>query len=293
MATCARNAVLVGDQRQLEMPLQGVHDLATGNSCLQYALGKDCVTVPRDMGLFLNTSYRMAPSLCRTVSEGVYEGHLCSHNVARDNRVDVCGLDHVVHRGDGVVFVGHVGDDSPPTSSAVEVRTVAKIFKELLGRQFKAGTANGALSEKDILVVAPYNLQAAALRRALGPSVRVGTIDKFQGQEAPVVLLSMCGYEEAEDTSDIKKTASFVLRKNRLNVAISRAQCLAVVVGSAELARAPVRSIDEIELLSLYCRIIEDGSDERGHFTCIDTGNSDALRRDSLNGHLAARRKIM
>eukprot|EP00188_Purpureofilum_apyrenoidigerum_P004540 Plantae.Rhodophyta-Purpureofilum_apyrenoidigerum.ctg5193.p1 GENE.Plantae.Rhodophyta-Purpureofilum_apyrenoidigerum.ctg5193~~Plantae.Rhodophyta-Purpureofilum_apyrenoidigerum.ctg5193.p1 ORF type:complete len:276 (+),score=33.38 Plantae.Rhodophyta-Purpureofilum_apyrenoidigerum.ctg5193:88-915(+) len=275
------------------MPLQGIHDLATGSSCLQYALGKDCVTVPTDMGLFLDTSYRMAPSLCRTVSAGVYEGHLRSHSSTSSNRVDVSDLQQVLHRGDGVVFVGHIGDDSPPTSSAVEVRMVSRLFKELLGRRFQAGPRSGTLAEEDILVVAPYNLQVSALRNALGPSVRVGTIDKFQGQEAPVVILSMCGYEEGEDTSDVKKTASFVLRKNRLNVAISRAQCLAVVVGSAELARAPVRSIDDIELLSLYCRIIEDGSDKKGHFTCVDTIRADALGRDSLNGHLNARHRTV
>ena len=118
------------------------------------------------------------------------------------------------------------------------------------------GAVTGPLGLDGILVVAQYNLQVRALRRALPEAVRVGTVDRFQGQEAPVVLISMC----ASDASQSPRGLNFLLDPNRLNVALSRAQCLAVVVGNPGLVRARARSIEQMKRINLFCRILAEGS---------------------------------
>ena len=114
----------------------------------------------------------------------------------------------------------------------------------------------GELSLEDILVVAPYNMQVRALQEALGTRDQVGSVDKFQGKQAPVVIVSMC----ASDVSSAPRGVEFLLSRNRLNVAISRAQSLAIVVGSPELAQAPCSTIRQMELVNLYCRIVQEGA---------------------------------
>ena len=100
----------------------------------------------------------------------------------------------------------------------------------------------------DILFVAPYNHQVSKLRATLGPKAKIGSVDKFQGQEAPIVILSMC----SSDASDSPRGLEFLLDRQRLNVAISRAQALAIVVGSPSLARTPVTSIKQMRLVNLF-----------------------------------------
>ncbi len=116
-------------------------------------------------------------------------------------------------------------------------------------------TQLGEISIEDILVVAPYNMQVRALQEALGTRDRVGSVDKFQGKQAPVVIVSMC----ASDVSSAPRGLEFLLSRNRLNVAISRAQSLAIIVGSPRLARTSCTSVRQMELLNLYCRIEQEG----------------------------------
>nr|MBP9898843.1 hypothetical protein [Gemmatimonadales bacterium] len=113
------------------------------------------------------------------------------------------------------------------------------------------GNASRPMTLDDILVVAPFNLQVRALRARLGDAARIGSVDKFQGQEAPVVIVSMC----ASTLDDAPRGPQFLLSPNRLNVAISRAQALAIVVGSSTLGDVRVRSVEEMQLVSRWCRI--------------------------------------
>ena len=106
----------------------------------------------------------------------------------------------------------------------------------------------------DILVVAPYNLQVRLLKRALGQKARVGTIDKFQGQEAVAVIISMCA--SAPDASP--RGLDFLLDKNRLNVAISRAKCLAIIVGHPSLGRGRCTTLRQMNLSNLFCRAVAE-----------------------------------
>src|SRR5207247_4714624 len=131
-----------------------------------------------------------------------------------------------------------------------EVAVIRKLVDELLGREVtnQQGQVAGRLQLEDILFVAPYNMQVRKLSRALGPRARVGSVDKFQGQEAPVVILSMC----ASPGEFGPRGSAFLLDMHRLNVAISRAKSLAIVVGDPRLAQVLAGSIEEMRRLNLF-----------------------------------------
>lgn len=140
------------------------------------------------------------------------------------------------------------------SESDEEVDAIACLVEELLTREVvdkKGGLRR--LQLDDILLVAPYNMQVRALKARLGPRARVGSVDLFQGQEAAVVIVSLC----ASSLEESPRGAEFLLSPNRLNVAISRAQALAIVVGSPGLARARCRSVEEMKLVNLLCRLIQ------------------------------------
>ena len=109
------------------------------------------------------------------------------------------------------------------------------------------------MTPEDILVVAPFNLQVRWLRERLEPGARIGSVDKFQGQEAPVVIVSLC----ASTLDEAPRGAAFLLSPNRLNVAVSRAQALAIVVGSPELLEVRCRSVEEMRLVNLLCHLVQ------------------------------------
>ena len=143
-------------------------------------------------------------------------------------------------------------------SSAEEIARIVELVGHLSSCEVTGldGRVEGKLGHEGILVVAPYNLQVRRLREALPAAVRVGTVDRFQGQEAPVVLISMC----ASDAHRSPRGLNFLLDPNRLNVALSRAQCLAVVVGNPGLVRARAQSIDHLERINLFCRVLSEGA---------------------------------
>jgi uncharacterized protein len=253
MGLASKNIVLMGDQMQLSQPTQGSHPGESGLSTLDYLLG-GVATVPADRGIFFPISYRMHSSVCRIVSEMVYEGRLTSDAPTDAQRIVAGGptLGTALPES-GVVFVP-VEHEGRSHSSEEEVLAVVEIVRSLKARLFvgKDGKERGKLRDEDILVVAPYNLQVLKLKDALGASARVGTIDKFQGQEAPVVILSMA----ASDLDSVPRGVEFLLDKNRMNVALSRAMCLAVVVGSEAIARAYVGRVDDMRLVNFYCRVV-------------------------------------
>ena len=242
----ARNIVLIGDQMQLAQVVQGSHPGESGMSALEYLLHGH-QTIPADMGILLDRSYRMAPSICQFISDSYYEGRLGADPRTLNNRVEWDGL------AAGIQFipVAHQGDDQ---SSTAEVAVIAELITKLTGRPAHIAGRQLSLSAEQILVVAPFNAQVRALTATLNGAARVGTVDKFQGQEAPVVIVSMC----ASSLDDAPRGAGFLLSPNRLNVALSRAQALALVVGSPRLADVRVRSVEEMRLVNGWCRI-QDG----------------------------------
>lgn len=262
MARCARNLVLLGDQMQLEQPVQGSHPGDAGLSALHYAL-KDTkasrpdapvlhAVVPADYGLFLGQSHRMHPAICRFISESIYKGRLSAVDDCARQRIAVPNQSQrLISVENGIVFSG-IEHDGNTQQSDEEVQRVLAIYEELLGRQYTdRHNATRPLQLDDFLFIAPYNAQVRALQEALPASARVGSVDKFQGQEAPVCILSLSSsYGEYGS-----RGLGFILDRNRVNVAISRAQCLAIVVADPRIATTAPGSLNEMMLINLFCKL--------------------------------------
>jgi len=255
MAPAAHNLVLLGDQMQLGQPIQGSHPGESGLSVLEYLL-QGQATIPQDFGIFLSRTWRLHPNLCHFISGAVYEDRLgCEpHTVERVLGAGAPSPDWLA-RAAGLIYVP-VEHESNTYESEEEEDRIAALVRDLMTLQLR--TTEGAMrpfTGSDILVVAPYNLQVRRLERRLSP-IGVGTVDKFQGQEAAVVIFSMCA--SSGDASP--RGIEFLFSRNRLNVAISRAQTLAIVVGSPTLVRTRCSSIDQIRLVNVYCRAVAEGS---------------------------------
>ena len=250
-ATSARQLFLLGDPRQLAQPTRGDHPEGVGVSALAHLIG-EYDTVPPDRGIFLPVSWRMHPDICRFVSEQVYESRLISHPTCAQQVIGPREPDGVpVGAGLRRLDVRHAGNR---VESREEVLAIAGACSELLGVEWT--NQNGEtrpLEPRDIIVVAPYNRQVDLLNLMLPPGVVAGTVDRFQGQEAAVVFYSMT----ASDALDLSRGVEFLFGLDRLNVAISRARALAVLVHSPSLLVASCRTAEEIRLVNATCRLAE------------------------------------
>jgi uncharacterized protein len=208
--------------------------------------------------VFLDRTWRLHPDICHFISGAVYEDRLQpSPNTAnRIVRVPEAGAQRIAREA-GLVFVPveHVGNTQ---ASDEEVDVVCAIVDELVGREVtdEQGQPAGRLTLDDILFVAPYNMQVRRLREALGEDAAVGSVDLFQGREARVVIVSMC----ASDLDGAARGSEFLLDTNRLNVALSRAQSLAIVVGNPALGQTACSSVEQLALVNLFCRLQQEGS---------------------------------
>jgi uncharacterized protein len=256
----ARNIVLIGDQMQLAQPLQGSHPGASGQSALEYLLCGQS-TIAADFGVFLGVTYRMHPDVCEFVSQAVYDGKLHPDACTAGRRIvpgpERPGGSWNLRRGTGILWVPVEHRDNAQASDE-EVAAIVDIVGELLRSSYREGNRpERRLQLDDILLVAPYNMQVRRLERRLtlefGDLPRVGSVDRFQGLQAPAVIVSMC----ASTFDDVPRGFEFLLSPNRINVAISRAQCLAVVVGSPAILASRCRSLGDMERLDLYCRLVE------------------------------------
>ena len=251
MGIAAKNIVLVGDQMQLGQPIQGVHPGEAGLSILDFLL-RGQPTVTPDRGIFLNHTRRLHPLVCRFISDAFYEARLAPHPGNERRRIVLdAPIEGIGPEGIFFLPVSHAGCSQ---KSEEEGGTIKCYYRRLLGRQFvdKDGSTR-EMSSEDILVVSPYNVQVNYLKSILPAGARVGTVDKFQGQEAPVVLISMV----TSDAESMPRDIDFLFSPNRLNVAISRAQCLAIVVASPKLLETPCRTIDQLRLVNKFCQLVE------------------------------------
>jgi predicted RecB family nuclease len=257
MGTAARNMVLVGDQMQLGQPVQGVHPGEAGLSILDFLLGNQATVAP-ERGIFLAHTHRLHPSICRFISDAFYERRLAPHpDNAKRRLVFDAPIDGITPEGIHFLPVSHVGCSQ---KSEEEASRIKQVYQKLIGQTFveKDGTS-WRITADDILVVSPYNVQVNHLKSILPAGARVGTVDKFQGQEAPIVLVSMA----TSDAECMPRNIAFLFSANRLNVALSRAKCLAVVAASPKLLETPCRSIEQMRLVNKFCQLVEYCSDER------------------------------
>jgi predicted RecB family nuclease len=248
MAGVMRNFIFLGDPNQLSQPSHGIHPPGVNLSVLDHVI-QDKPTMPADYGLFLETSYRLHPAVCAFISEAFYDGKLepdqstKRQELATSNGSGGVGLRYMP--------VEHVGNR---TLSPEEADRVNDTFLALIGLPWtdRKGTTR-PIAVDDILVVAPYNAQVRRLVETLPTGARVGTVDKFQGQEAPVVIYSMA----TSSVDDAPRGMDFLFSLNRLNVAASRAQGLMQLICSPELLKARCRTPDQMRLASALCRFVE------------------------------------
>ncbi|WP_171006899.1 TM0106 family RecB-like putative nuclease [Shimia litoralis] len=245
MGRSARNIVLVGDPQQLPQVIQGAHPEPANLSCLQWMLGEHA-TVPADRGIFLATTRRMHPAVCEFISEQIYEGRLSSHPDTETQAVDSPSLPSA-----GAYWVP-VEHQSNAQIALEEVQAINATVADLLKGTWteKDGTTR-PLRDADIIVVAPYNAQVNALRDALPEAIRVGTVDKFQGQEAPICLVSMT----ASSADETPRGMEFLFSLNRINVAVSRAKGLALVFGAPRLREAKCNTVEQMKLVNTLCAL--------------------------------------
>jgi predicted RecB family nuclease len=249
----AGRLVLLGDPRQLEQPQKGSHPDGVGVSALDHILGGHA-TMPADRGLFLPTTWRLAPPICRATSELFYDDKLSPAEGV--DQVRLSGTGRFDGAGVWMIDLPHEGNRN---ASDEEAEEVARLIDEIRAPGAQWIDAKGQarpLVDADILVVAPYNAQVNRVEdrlRGAGREVRVGTVDRFQGQQAPVVIYTMTTSSPEEAPSGME----FLYSANRLNVATSRAQAAAIIVVSPKLLEPECQTPRQMRLANALCRLRE------------------------------------
>jgi uncharacterized protein len=249
MSQAAKNVVLLGDPRQLEQPMQGSHPEGTDVSALTHILGAHA-TIPADRGLFLEETWRLHPKICAFTSELFYENRLRSRpglelqEIRSSSKINGSGLRFlpVVHEGN-------------QSSSPEEADAIKHLVTEILDSKatwIDRENKEMAIGLNDILIIAPYNAQVFELQDRIKGG-RIGTVDKFQGQQAPLVIYSTT----TSSYLDAPHGIEFLYSSNRLNVATSRARAICVLVGSPAVFEAECRTPRQMQLLNAFCRYLE------------------------------------
>jgi len=249
VSQAGRALVLLGDPQQLEQPIQGSHPEGTDVSALEHLLG-GAATIGNEQGLFLEQTWRLHPEICSFTSELFYESRL--HCRAGLERQIVKSAGRI--RGAGLRFlpVPHEGNQN---SSPEEADAIVRLVEDTLAAHATWVDRDGRehdLTLEDILIIAPYNSQVFEIQRRL-PQARVGTVDKFQGQEAAIVLYSVTTSSHA----DAPRGMEFLYSLNRLNVAVSRAKCVCVLIASPAIFEPACRTPRQMQLANAYCRYRE------------------------------------
>ncbi len=249
VSQAGKKLVLLGDPQQLERPTKGSHPDGAEKSALEHLLdGRK--TIPPGMGFLLPETWRLHPRVCRYTSEFFYDDKLRSHAISRSRVLE----GHEWLDGAGLWFV-QVEHEGSRNSSAEEVEVVTRIVERLLKpnvKWFYGAGHSRTLKEDDILIVAPYNAQVADLKTRLA-KMRIGTVDKFQGQEAPVVIYSLT----TSSPGDAPRGMEFLYSLNRLNVATSRAMTTVILVGSPKLFEPECRTPRQMQLANAFCGYLE------------------------------------
>ncbi len=246
----AKNIILVGDQLQLGQPTQGSHPGLSNNSVLDYLLqGKD--TVEDNRGIFLSITYRMHPNINSFISENFYENKLLTNPENKNRKIDFPKNFFINNEGIHTILMDH--EDCTQTSEQ-ELKKIDEIIKKLIGKKFTdADNKERPLTIEDFLIVSPYNAQVNFLLARLPEGTRCGTIDRFQGQEAPVTIISMT----SSDLESLPRDKSFFFNRNRLNVAISRAQCLSVILFNPKLLESPPNTYEEFKMMNNFQKLLK------------------------------------
>ena len=245
----AKNVVFLGDHQQLKQPIKGVHPDGTDVSALEHLLeGKKTIAATR--GIFLEKTWRMHPSICAFDSEMFYESRL----TAKEGLESQLVIGNTIYNGSGLIYtpVEHEGNSN---TSEEEIELIEKIVDDLTkGDVFYIDSKEqkNPVTAKDIKIITPYNNNVYELQKRL-PNYEIGTVDKFQGQESPIIIYSMA----SSTPEDAPRGMDFLYSPNRFNVAVSRAQALFVLVGSPRLFEPDCHSPNQMKLANPFCRYLE------------------------------------
>jgi predicted RecB family nuclease len=262
MSGAAESILLLGDPNQLAQVTQGLHPDGAEASSLEHVIAGSA-TIPPERGLFLDTTWRMHPAVNEYVSASFYDERLGTHPATARQHVGAAGggdgLDGAGIRWDPIV---HTGDAQRSWPEAVEVAT---IVERLVGRPWTDFDGRERpLTLDDILIIAPYNAHVAHVQRAIearfgrGRHDRVGTVDRFQGREGAVAIYTMA----ASSADDAPRGMDFLYDTHRLNVAVSRARAISIVVASPALLRVRARTPEQMRLANALCRLVEVAAEQ-------------------------------
>lgn len=250
ISQAAKNLVLLGDPQQLKQPQKGSHPEGTEVSALEHILNGH-ETINTESGIFLPISWRMHPSITEFISEQFYESKLRSKDSLVNQKLE--GNTKFQPAGLWFEAVEHEGNQNASQQEAIRIN---EIIRDLLkGDVFWIDDEKNkrALTLNDILIIAPYNAQVFTLTQQLPAGARIGTVDKFQGQEAAVVIYSIT----TSTSKDAPRGMEFLYSANRLNVAISRARAVCILVGNPRIFEPECNNVRQMRLANAFCRFLE------------------------------------
>lgn len=252
MGLCASNLILLGDQMQLGQPIQGDHPGRSGESALDYLLDGQATIAPAK-GIFLAKTYRMHPDVCRFISDAIYESRLVSDASTFGQALVLNDHAHQALKPTGIRYLP-VEHDACSQKSPQEAAVVKVLVENLLTQRYRNKKDEiKPFTLNDILIIAPYNMQVNLLKRTLPAGARVGTVDKFQGQEAEVVIVSMT----TSSQEYLPRNIDFLFSKNRLNVAVSRARTLSLLISTLDLLDVSSSEIGNIACINMLNRVFQ------------------------------------
>ena len=247
----AKNVVIIGDQMQLSSPISAVHPGESGKSFPEFLL-EDNDTISSDKGIFIDKSRRLHPKLREFISENFYDGRLKNFDDTKKRKIIFSDKKELIPET-GIVMVDANHKEICRQKSEEEGKLVKNYYKKLIGSTFlNEKNVEKKMNEEDILVVAPYNVQVNYLKSILPKGARVGTIDKFQGQQAPATIISMT----TSDSDSLPRNVDFFFSRNRLNVGLSRSQCLSIVIMNKKILEINCKKIDHIHLVNTFMKLL-------------------------------------
>ena len=248
----AKNIVIIGDQMQLSSPISAVHPGDSGQSLPEYLLeGND--TINSNKGIFIDKSRRLHPKLRQFISENFYDERLKNFDFTEKRKIIFSNKKDSIPET-GIVMIDANHKEVCRQKSEEEGSLVKDFYDRLLGSTFLDENDNKKImDEEDILVVAPYNVQVNYLKSILPKGAKVGTIDKFQGQQAPATIISMT----TSDPESLPRNVDFFFSRNRLNVAISRSQCLSIIIMNKKILEIACKKIKHIHLVNTFMKLLK------------------------------------
>ena len=249
----AKNVVIIGDQMQLGSPTSALHPGDSGKSVPEFLL-ENQDTISSNKGIFIDKSRRLHPKICDFISENFYDGRLKYFDFTKKRKISFLKKETLLP-DTGIIMTNAKHKEICRQKSVEEGKLVKDFYNRIIESTFvdKEKNIERKMEIEDILTVAPYNVQVNYLKSILPKNARVGTIDKFQGQEAPVTIISMT----TSDPESLPRNVDFFFSRNRLNVAVSRSQCLSIIIMNKKILEINCRKIEHMRLVNTFMKLLE------------------------------------